>query len=88
MTTLRLEIIINETCQKRQVQILEDNSQITTKLRPLLEAYILALSSEFLSRTFKMEMMADASRYHEAFSIINELIMDYLLTDLTLSLQL
>ena len=56
--------------------------------RPLVKAYILALSSKILSRIFVMEMMTDASRYHEAFSIINELIMDYLLTDLTLSLQL
>ena len=56
--------------------------------RPLVKAYILASSSEILSRIFVMEMMTDASRYHEAFSIINEFMMGYLLTYTTLSLQL
>ena len=41
-------------------------------LLPILEAYLLTLSSKIQSRIFVMEMMTDASRYHEAFSIINE----------------
>ena len=57
-------------------------------LRPILEAYLLTLSSKILSRIFVMGMMTDASSYHEAFSIINEFMMGCLLADLYLSLQL
>ena len=57
-------------------------------LRPLLEAYLLTLSSKILSRIFVIEMMTDASRYQGAYSIIDEFMMGCLLTDLTLSLQL